>query len=282
MSLITSDLIPDEFNYNQYLRENNIFNLVREDEPIDASKKYVPNITFSVDPNNKEPFPTEFDDLARLHYIVRSRKVTTILEFGVGKSTPVLCDALKKNQNKYLEFTSNNLRRGNLYECHSIDNNKEWLDLCRINIPKDFLDKGISFLHLSKLITSEFNNKLCTYYDPLPNLCPDLIYLDGPDQFSAIGNVRGLSTNHQDRMPMAADILTFEHFLQPGTLIVVDGRTANARFLKTNFQRNWAHCYSSKWDQHYFECQEEPLGIFNKKMIEHCLNEKYAKRLSRK
>ena len=29
---------------------------------------------------------------------------------------------------------------------------------------------------------------------------------------------------------MAADILSIEHFLHPGTLIVIDGRTANARF----------------------------------------------------
>ena len=38
----------------------------------------------SVDPNNVEPFPSELDDLIRLHYLVISRKVTTILEFGVG------------------------------------------------------------------------------------------------------------------------------------------------------------------------------------------------------
>ena len=36
----------------------------------------------------------------------------------------------------------------------------------------------------------------------LPNISPDLIYLDGPDQHSAIGEVRGLSTKHQDRMPI--------------------------------------------------------------------------------
>ena len=56
-----------------------------------------------------------------------------------------------------------------------------------------------------------FNGRACTYYDPLPNLCPDLIYLDGPDQFSASGDARGVSTNHKDRMPMSADILVFEH-----------------------------------------------------------------------
>ena len=82
----------------------------------------------------------------------------------------------------------------------------------------------------------------------MPNICPDLIYLDGPDQFSARGSVRGITTTHQDRMPMSGDILSFEHFLQPGTLIVVDGRTANARFLVSNLQRQWAYFHSEEFD----------------------------------
>ena len=120
---------------------------------------------------------------------------------------------------------------------------------------------------------------MCTFYNPLPNLCPDLIYLDGPDQFSALGEIRGMSTRHQDRMPMSGDILTFEHFLQPGTLIIVDGRAANTRFLMSNFQREWAYFYSEKWDQHFFELQEEPLGIFNERMIKHCLGDVFFERL---
>ena len=78
---------------------------------------------------------------------------------------------------------------------------------------------------------------------------------------------------------MAADILSFEHFLQPGTLIIIDGRTANARFLKCNLQRNWYHFHSQKCDQHFLELQEEPLGIYNKRMIEHCLGKEYFNRI---
>jgi hypothetical protein len=99
--------------------------------------------------------------------------------------------------------------------------------------------------------------------------------LDGPDQFSPEGDVRGLSTNHPDRMPMSGDIITIEHFLTPGTLIVVDGRTANARFLKENLQRNWEYHHSSDYDQHYFEHKESPLGIYNKKQIEFCLGKEW-------
>ena len=41
---------------------------------------------------------TELDDLIRLHYLVTTRKVTTILEFGVGKSTIVFDHALRINK----------------------------------------------------------------------------------------------------------------------------------------------------------------------------------------
>jgi hypothetical protein len=74
---------------------------------------------------------------------------------------------------------------------------------------------------------------------------------------------------------MSADILTFEHFLLPGTLIVVDGRTANARFLKTNLQRNWVYYHSEEYDQHFFELKEAPLGIYNQRQIEFCLGTEF-------
>ena len=74
---------------------------------------------------------------------------------------------------------------------------------------------------------------------------------------------------------MSADILTFEHFLLPGTLIVVDGRTANARFLKSNLQRDWQYSYIEEYDQHFFELKEAPLGVYNQKQIEFCLGDDY-------
>ena len=113
-----------------------------------------------------------------------------------------------------------------------------------------------------------FNGRISTEYLKHPRVNPDFIFLDGPDQFSPKGSVRGLSTNHPDRMPMAADILTLEHFLIPGTLIIVDGRTANARFLKSNFQRDWDYSYFPEFDQHFFELVEEPLGPYNKDYLD--------------
>ena len=62
---------------------------------------------------------------------------------------------------------------------------------------------------------------------------------------------------------------------------MVDGRTANARFLKSNLQRYWSYYYSEKFDQHFFELTEKPLGIYNKKQIDFCLGQDFYKTLDK-
>ena len=100
------------------------------------------------------------------------------------------------------------------------------------------------------------------------------------DEYYAAAKVlAAYHTRHAYYRPMAADILSFEHFLTPGTLIIIDGRTANARFLKSNFQRNWDYSYAKDFDQHFFELLEEPLGIYNKRQIDICLGQSYYDRL---
>jgi hypothetical protein len=212
----------------------------------------------SVDPTNLVTFPSELDDLIRLHYLVTSRKIVTILEFGVGKSTVVFNNALSYNKQKYYEYAKNNLRRREMFECHSVDSSRQWIRLNK----KSYQLTNVQY-YFSHCRMGLFNGRICTYYDELPNISPDLIYLDAPDQFSIKKKVSGISTRHPDRMPMAADILRLEHFLLPGTLIVVDGRAGNARFLKCNFQRNWTYNYIEVYDQHFFELKENPLGRLN-------------------
>lgn len=220
------------------------------------------------------PYPPQLDDIIRLHYLIVSRKVTTVLEFGLGHSTVAIDNALRSNEERYGTLFTKNLRGSNWFECHSVDDDDHWFH-------RFFEERSLGTVHghFSETIVDLFNGRVCTFYKNLPNISPDFIYLDGPDQYSVTGDVRGISTNHPDRMPMAADILSFEHFLYPGTLIVVDGRAANARFLKSNFQRNWAYSYFEEADQHFFELQEPPLGPFNKARLEHCLGESYFRRL---
>ena len=272
------ELFSNLGSYSDYLVKYPIHNLLEinlEEYGAVDRKDIKPNF-YSVDPNIQEAYAAELDDLIRLHYLLISRRVTTVLEFGVGKSSIIIDHALEINKKKYLEFVSKNLRRTNKFEGFSVDNNQKWIDVCRNTAPTSCIN-----YHYSKCIISTFNDRICSYFENLPNICPDFIYLDGPDQFSPIGNVRGINTNHPDRLPMGADILAIEHFLLPGTLIVVDGRTANARFLKSNLQRNWAYFYEESFDQHFFELTEKPLGIYNKKQIDFCLGESFYKRLEK-
>lgn len=240
------------------------------------------------DPKQKVVYPSnsslnpsatvELDDLIRLHYLVTTRRVTTVLEFGAGNSSVVIADALHENKIQHSSYVKESLRRNNPFELHSIDSSAEWLSRARELLPNHLRNQAD--FYLCEAFVSEFNGQMCTYYDDLPNICPDFIYLDGPDLFSPTGSVRGLSTRHEDRMPMAADILTIEHFLTPGTLIVVDGRTANARFLRCNLQRNWVYTHAPELDQHFFELVEMPLGIYNERQIKYCLGPEFIEKAS--
>lgn len=255
-------------DYRAYLNDHPFYELINIDvnnlEEINNKSEYEP--FRSVDPKNDIPLEAEIDDLTRLHYLITSRKVSTILEFGVGASTLVFNNALDYNKAKYSSYFSENLRRSNAFECYSIDNSKKWIEYT-----KKQHDFNNVIFHYTDCEVSTFNGRVCTFYNNLPNICPDFIYIDAPDQFSVGGDIRGISTRHEDRLPMSADVLSIEHFLLPGTLIVLDGRTANARFLKKNLQRNWEYLYSEEFDQHFFELKEKPLGPYNKKQIEFCL-----------
>ena len=51
-----------------------------------------------------EEIAPKWDDLARLHKLVRQRKPFTILEFGSGFSTVVMAHALQQNWSEYQEL----------------------------------------------------------------------------------------------------------------------------------------------------------------------------------
>jgi hypothetical protein len=261
------DLLSN-LNIENYLKENDIEAIVKEKF---TSREELKGVFDSVDPYNKVPFPAEFVDLVRLHFLVRERKVINILEFGVGKSTAVFNDALIKNYHEHYEYVIKNLRKVDPFRCVSVDNSEHWINLVKQSYNLDRVT-----LQYSEVIMGQFNGRICTYYESMPNVCPDLIYLDGPGQQNAKGDIRGIHTRDMERLPMAADLLAIEHFLLPGTLIVVDGRAANARFLKANFQRNWDYSYSRDFDQHFFELIESPLGPYNARQICFCLDNNWT------
>ena len=223
----------------------------------------------SVDPANLNPYEPDWGDLVRLHKLARRRRVMNVLEFGCGYSSLIFADALYKNHIDFGDYAKKNLRRSDPFRLDVLDDFPQFIELTKSRVPRH-LQEFVRF-HFSPVEMSEFAQRICTRYLKLPNVCPDLIYLDGPSQHSVLGDVSGITTATLDRLPMASDLLRIEHFLLPGTLIVVDGRTANARFLAANFQREWLYCEDLEEDVHYFELVESPLGPYNRRQVDFCL-----------
>jgi len=62
---------------------------------------------------------------------------------------------------------------------------------------------------------------------------------------------------------MAGDLLLMEPILLPGTFVLIDGRTNNARFLKNNLKRDYQITWDQEGDVTTFELTEERLGKYN-------------------
>lgn len=224
----------------------------------------------SVSAFEEKPFEPEYEDLCRLHWIALSRKVINTLEFGSGYSTAILADAMRILNKYFGEWAKNSIRSENPFHVYAVEEEQHFLEITQLRLGSKL--QTFATVSRSSVDILIHDNRIASVYSKLPNISPDFIYLDGPSQFATTQEINGFSFNSKARMPMSADILRVEFFLEPGTLILVDGRTANALFLKSYLRRNWAYLHDSIGDIHYFELQEEPLGLFNKLKLEFCLN----------
>jgi len=62
---------------------------------------------------------------------------------------------------------------------------------------------------------------------------------------------------------MSGDLLLMEPILLPGTFVLIDGRTNNARFLKNNLKRDFQIKWDKVGDVTTMELMEERLGKYN-------------------
>lgn len=211
-------------------------------------------------------FKPNLKDLFLLHQYIILNKRLTVLEFGTGWSSLIIQHALNLNRKNYFKDALK-IRKKNQFELFVIDNDKRYLQISKKRNQNYFGKNGKTFFHFSECNMTIFNKRFASQYKSLPVCNPDFIYLDGPSPFTVKKKINGFSTNHPDLMPMSCDILKFEHFLCPGTIILIDGRTANARFLQKNFQRNWEYFHDEENDQNLFYLNERPLGKFNKDLL---------------
>ena len=240
----------------------------------EVDKKLSQNIRMerTVSPFEEKPFEAEYDDLVRLHYLVLKRKALTTLEFGSGYSTAILAHAKQILASHFEEWAIRNIRVEHPFHVYAIEEEQRFLEITQSRLGELSNYASVSRSSVDMIL---YDNRIASVYSKLPNVSPDFIYLDGPSQFATNAEINGFSFANKCRMPMSADILRFEFFLEPGTLILVDGRTANARFLKAYLRRNWLYEHDPIGDIHYFELDEPPLGKFNQVKLEFCLDEKW-------
>jgi hypothetical protein len=231
------------------------------------------SLTRSVSSFESKPFKPKYDDLCRLHYIALSRKCLNVLEFGSGYSTVFLAEAMRILSNSFLDYAKENIRVDLPFHIYAIEEEERFLQITSKRLGIEL--SPFVTLRKSSVEVILHDGRIATKYTKLPNISPDLIYIDGPSQFATTDEINGFSFNSKSRMPMSADVLFYEFFFEPGTLIILDGRTANARFLKSYLRRNWVYSYDKLGDLSYFELQEEPLGRFNSNKLEFCTNNKY-------
>ena len=225
-----------------------------------------------MDPDYLVPYGVEIQDLCRLHWLCLNRKSTQVLEFGSGYSTLVIAHAMSILRKDHLEWALSNTRLDEPFKIYSVDESPEFanITISRLADYKDCVDVSVR-----KVLLTEYDGRFATLYKDLPNVTPDFIYLDGPSQYATKQEIAGFSIDKRSRMPMAADILRFEYFLEPGSLILVDGRSANAIFLKNNLQRNWIHRHDMVGDYHIFELHDPFLGELNKNKFKYCTEDKW-------
>ena len=229
---------------------------------LDQNSDFKEGVFDAVSGNLKTPFPPVLEDLARLHRLIRERKSFTVLEFGLGLSTIVMADALSKNKAEYMALENpQEIRNRFMFELYAVDSDKKWIEHTQSDFPQHL--KEFVHFHFSEVHIGTFNDRLCHYYDSIPNIIPDFIYLDGPNPKDVQGEVHGLNFQIDERTVMSADLLRMEPTFLPGTFILVDGRTNNVRFLANNFQRDYKMTWNKKGDVSTFELTEERLGKYN-------------------
>ena len=103
-------------------------------------------------------------DLARLHELIRTRKSSTVLEFGVGFSTLVMADALRKNKEERIDETGITRfdNTNNKYQVFSVDSSYYWISNLKNNIKED-LKKYIKIMY-SDVYAGKYLGQLCHSY----------------------------------------------------------------------------------------------------------------------
>jgi hypothetical protein len=203
--------------------------------------------------------PPHLNDLECLYQMIRNNGSRVVWEFGCGYSSLVIAKALEKNKAEWDGDVKPFKSDKNFFTLNIIEANNDgrWLAGTLANMK--IVSVQMLRITTSPVMAGTFRDMICHYYTRLPNYPPDFIYLDGPDPKHVNGNIRGVHFNQDTALPMAADLLFVEPILLPGTIVLIDGRTSNVRFLQRNFQRVWEWGKIPDQDTRWCKLREESL-----------------------
>jgi hypothetical protein len=226
-----------------------------------------PNDTFVQE--GGDVFLPDCADLARLHAIVRKRKALTVLEFGGGISTKVLANAISLNQEEWGD-TIELVRRQNPFKVHSVEAEQKYADLTKGALG----EYGAHVeMHVIDAIQTTYNDRACGRYRTVPSVCPDLIYIDGPSPYSYFSDDAAyINMSHPDLTNITCDLIHLEAFLLPGTFVVFDGMTNNARFNCRALSRSWRSHEDVGMDYTMLVLDEAPIGIHHINQLKYISN----------
>jgi hypothetical protein len=185
----------------------------------------------------RDAIPPDYADLWFLYNTARRRKPSVILEFGSGSSTAVLAQAIWMNRLDDSRYT------GRLY---SVDADPYWADSARRALP-DYLHE-VCEISYSPLIEVDYNGTPAFRHAIVPNVVPQLVYLDGPALTA-------------ERV-VAIDVLDLEDRLATGCCLIVDGRIANTNFLRKHLRRPFRFTENTLLFNHVFSLRELSIRVF--------------------
>jgi len=218
--------------------------------------------------NELDVIPPNVDDLYSLYRHCRLSNSIAAVEIGSGWSTTIIAKALSENQFSNHELIEK-LRHPNPFALMTLDCSKKFLEVAKKR-QKEFAPMKVSYIKTSARY-SIVRGQVCSLFRNFPQHTSDFIYLDGPACNQVKKSVRGFHGRFGNRenygLPMSGDLLTIENWLWPGTIIVVDGRGANAAFLRDSFQRNWNYRFDTEVDQHIFYLDEKPWGKYSELLL---------------
>ena len=215
--------------------------------------------------------PPELSDLYSLYTKVRAEKSLAIIEYGSGWSTLALAKALDENRRSYAEYVNEYIRHPNPFTLMTVDSSLEFQEIALRRIPKDLSGTKVIPV-ISRANMTLVNGQICHTFEYVPPFTADFVYLDGPSCDQVEGEVNGMTVGFGSEaylygLPMVGDLILLEAFYWPGTLIVTDGRGANAYFLRSNFKRDWIYRYDKDCDQHQFRLNEAPWGGISEALL---------------